>query len=87
MLLQGLHLLLQRADFGFGGLQVFLHAGLLRLNLAEHFLQLGDVLAGGVQLLLSLRALVGKGRTEQARQGEGKECTKHEKGVPGERTT
>ncbi|MCY1426389.1 hypothetical protein D9M71_422080 [compost metagenome] len=67
--MQGLHLLLQFAHFGFSTAQVFLHAGFLLLQLAEHFFQLDNVLTRGVQLLLGLCALIGKGRVEQASQG------------------
>ncbi|MNG96445.1 hypothetical protein D3C79_555120 [compost metagenome] len=68
-MLQGLHLLFEVADVGFGGFEVFLHTGLFFLELAQRFLELGNVLAGGIQLLLGLRTLIGEGRAEQARQG------------------
>ncbi|MNE48944.1 hypothetical protein D3C80_1434350 [compost metagenome] len=68
-MLQSLHLLFEVADVGLGGFEVLLHTGLFFLELAQRLLELGNVLAGGVQLLLGLRTLIGEGRAEQARQG------------------
>jgi hypothetical protein len=69
LFLQGIDLLLELAHFGLGALEVLLYAGLLFLQLAQQFLQLGNVLTRGVQLLLGFCALVSKGRLEQACQG------------------
>ena len=49
-------------------LRSFAHR-LFFLELAQRLLELGNVLAGGVQLLLGLRALIGERRAEQAGQG------------------
>ena len=76
-MLQGFYLLLQLADFGFGAAQVFLHAGFFFLELAQELFQLADILARSIQLLLGLRALVGKRRLEQACEGQGYKGAKH----------
>ncbi|MNF80689.1 hypothetical protein D3C84_629370 [compost metagenome] len=71
LFLQGIDLLLELAHLGLGALEVFLHAGLFFLQLAQQLFQLGNVLTRSVQLLLGLCALVSKSRLEQAGQGEG----------------
>ncbi len=76
-LLQGVDLLFQLAHLAFGGLQLFLDAGFLLLDLLEQLLQFGDVLAGGFDLLARGGALVRPGRAEQAEKGESEECTRH----------
>ena len=67
LLLQGVDLLFQLPHLAFGGLQLFLDAGFLLLDLLEQLLQFGDVLAGGFDLLA--RGVVRHGRAEQAEKG------------------
>ena len=55
----------------------FLHAGLFCLEFAEELFQLADILARGVELLLGLRALIGKGRLQQARESQGYKGAEH----------
>ena len=80
LFLQGFDLLLELAHLGLGALEVFLHTGFFFLELAQQFFQLGNVLTRGVQLLLGLRALVSKGRLEQASQSKGYQDAKHRGG-------